>query len=376
MATKRKSQKSSAHKVFNRKNQSPWSWATLFIFLGLVAVIFLSVIAVRMPTRLTNFAACNDSGCQNVKNGSLWQITECSSTDPNGDQQLCNTAGRIGTCRLQKYCCPASGAQWTTDMSACPVATATPVPTAYQPPTPYPTYTPYPTQKPYATNPPLPTSTRAPTSRPLPTSTRRPTSTIRPTNTPSPTRTPLLSEVCGKSCTSDADCQLGLGCSTIFGTLHACRNKSCPDNAGCSCDSGNGSLQFATPTPGPGSGELRILSVSLNTFTDRKQQTNSQPTISGTSEPDAKITVTIYPDGVGGEVYADKNGKWSFRPTKKLSAGQKTLLVVATKVGAQGQVSQPFTVVGGGGINVGTILLLMVVVALGFGVYVFIKSNQ
>jgi hypothetical protein len=151
----------------------------------------------------------------------------------------------------------------------------------------------------------------------------------------------------------------------------------CPEKPGCLCEDSNGSFIFATPTNGPGvSGGGRLLALTVGGFTDSKSQTGSQPTISGTSEPDAKISVTIYPDGVGAEVFADKNGKWSFRPTKKLTPGPKSILVVATKDGAQGQVTKQFTVVGGGGFNFGTLILIMVILAVGFGGYVFYKSNQ
>ena len=122
---------------------------------------------------------------------------------------------------------------------------------------------------------------------------------------------------------------------------------------------------------------MRALLLTVSSFTDNKHQTNETPTISGTAEPDSKITITVYPDGIGGEVYADKNGKWSFTFTKKLTPGAKNLLVVATKPGGQAQVAQQFTVIGGGGANpFGIILLVMILGALGFGVYVYIKSNQ
>lgn len=115
----------------------------------------------------------------------------------------------------------------------------------------------------------------------------------------------------------------------------------------------------------------------MSTFTDRKGQTGSTPTVSGISEPDAKITITVYPDGFGGEVYADKTGKWSYKFTKKLSPGVKSMLIVATKADGQAQVTREFTVVGGGSGNpFGLILLLMIVIAVGFGAYVYVKSNQ
>lgn len=165
-------------------------------------------------------------------------------------------------------------------------------------------------------------------------------------------------------------------CETTFLTLRACRNSQCRDKLGCICDEGTGSFFFATPTPGPGGLALRALPLTVGSFTDSKGQTGANPTISGISEPDAKITITVYPDGIGGEVYADKNGKWTYKFTKKLTPGAKSILVVATKPDGQAQVSKTFTVVGGGGNPFGLILLILVLAAVGFGVYVYVKSNQ
>lgn len=363
------------------------------ILIGAI-VIIASVYASLIKTRPFENAAvsCNDNQCQNVLWTSgkyqFWSITNCGvSCDPNGDQQLCNQVGRVGECRGKSYCCPAKGAKWTTNMAKCqgntyvnpcggstptktPTVTRTPTQTQTQIPptqTPYPTYTPYPSNTRYPTA----TPTRRPTSSP------RPTSTVRPTVTPTPTPVPLLSDVCGKSCVTDTDCQLGLTCATVFATIRACRNRLCPDKLGCLCDDSGGSFFYATPTPGPGSVALRSLPLTIGSFADRKGQTNLTPTISGISEPDAKITITVYPDGVGGEVYADKNGKWSYKFIKKLSPGAKSMLIVATKPDGQAQATKTFTAVGGSGGNIfGTLLLIMVLAAVGFGVYVYVKSNQ
>lgn len=116
--------------------------------------------------------------------------------------------------------------------------------------------------------------------------------------------------------------------------------------------------------------------LTVAQFTNSQGQTGNQPTISGTSEPEAKITITISPDGVGGEAWADKNGRWVFRVPKKLSPGEKTILVVATKDGKQGSVTQPFTVKGGGGISFGSILAIMIITALAAGGYVVYKSSR
>jgi hypothetical protein len=117
--------------------------------------------------------------------------------------------------------------------------------------------------------------------------------------------------------------------------------------------------------------------LTVGGFADNNHRTSDTPTVFGTAEPDSKVTVTVYPDGIGGEVYADKNGKWSYKFTKKLSPGAKNLLVVATKPDGQAQVAQQFTVVAGPSINpFGIVLVIMILAALGFGAYVYVKSNQ
>ena len=129
----------------------------------------------------------------------------------------------------------------------------------------------------------------------------------------------------------------------------------------------------AEPTPIV-SGRTIVLSVS--TFTNGKGETNDTPTISGISEPGATIDISILPDGVNGEVIADSAGKWTWRPTKPLTAGKKDLLVVAKLADGQGQVKQSFTVIASakGGFGWGWIILIMVLVAVGFGAYVYYKS--
>ena len=68
--------------------------------------------------------ACDDKGCSNIAQGSNWAINNCSGSDPDGDMQLCNAKGRIGTCGERQLCCPGPGQKWTTNMTACPITEA------------------------------------------------------------------------------------------------------------------------------------------------------------------------------------------------------------------------------------------------------------
>jgi len=348
-----------------RISVAPW-----LIFFLLLAGVIATVMAVRRVNDLRGQASgpCNDSNCLNVwvREYKKYQITNCDvPDDKDGDQQLCNKAGLIGICRGKQYCCPSSGVKWTSNLSACPT------PTPSRTPTPTPTTTPMPT------NTPTPTATPTPTRRPTP----RPTSRPLPSATPTPTvQLVPTPESCNTSCKTDVDCKSNLACVYVSGYNKACRNRVCQLEDICLCPGGGyaGLWPYTTPTPEPGPAGLGgyQIPVSVAQFTNSKGQVGPQFTLSGRTDPEARVIISILPDGVGGDVTADASGRWSWRVPKKLSTGDKQLLVVATKSdGGQGQVKQSFSVVGGGGISVfGIILILLVLGALGFGAYVYFRQ--
>lgn len=355
----------------------------LFLLLLIGGIIF-TLVAVSGTTPPPSRAAnCNDSGCVNQrwqKNPPIWQITNCDpnvlSCDPNGDQQIC-TYKHFGACGGQSYCCPAAGAQWTTDVSACagsPAYENQCVPTATPTPEPTDTPTPTPTPEPTDTPEPTPTPTPWPTSTPIIYEEVTPT----PTRTPTPTPTSYILNSCNKACLSNTDCPGGLTCVSAFGQK-VCRNPLCSDQFSCLCNQGSFANLVLTPTPTEsGLGSTQQVALTVSSFTDDKGVASSDPTITGLTESGALVTISIFPDGVSGTVTADASGRWSWKSTKTLTPGTKSLLVVAKNAdGSQGQVNRTFTVTAAKGGNPwGILVLILVIAAIGFGGYVYYKSNN
>ena len=202
----------------------------------------------------------------------------------------------------------ATGGATSLPNTACVVSisavAATPTNTPTHTPTNTPTHTPTNTPTNAPTN--TPTHTPTPTSgvggfRPTATPTRRPTSTPtrRPSTIPTATASPTL----------------------IL-------------------------LPSVTPTPFS-SGEPPSLIV--NPFTNANREAPQTFTLTGSSSPNAQITIEISPDGIFGTATADETGAWRYILTQKLTPGTKELRVTATDInGLTTTYTETFTVKGGG----------------------------
>lgn len=97
-----------------------------------------------------------------------------------------------------------------------------------------------------------------------------------------------------------------------------------------------------TPTPfAPSEPSTQI----VNPFTNDKKEAPSTFTLTGTSSPNAQITIEISPDGFFGTATADENGQWRYIITQKLIPGAKQLRVTATDIkGISTMYTQDFTV--------------------------------
>lgn len=121
-------------------------------------------------------------------------LISCHPTESDGSptESLCNVAGRVETCgpALTKYCCPAAGASWTTNMTVCnqlaspsPSATATATATPTATPTASATATPTASATAAASSSPAASATATPTA----TATALASATASPTTTPAAT---------------------------------------------------------------------------------------------------------------------------------------------------------------------------------------------
>ncbi len=168
----------------------------IIVGVSIVVFLILSVVAGVLLVRQQQTIQEKAASCNEVCGGTNLKSCHPADSDGTESESLCNAAGRVETCgaAYTKYCCPAAGGTWTTDMSAC----AAPTPTATA------------------------------------------TSTATATPTPTPTATATGSgNSCNGSCGSNSNCQSGLYCYSGH-----CRNPLCASDTACGCGSAT-----ATPTP-------------------------------------------------------------------------------------------------------------------------------
>ncbi len=199
----------------NTKPKSKTNWKVMGAIIGIVVLavgVIAGIILVRQNQNIEEKAACVAS-CPS-SNGHL--INCYNTLDTNGDDSVCNEAGRIEICgstvaNAKQYCCPAVGGTWTANLTLCASAAT-------------------------------PTATATATATSTATSTSHATATATATATGEPNS-------CGGTCGSNTNCGSGLFCYIVSGqTSGFCRNASCSTDTDCNCGS---STATATSTTKP-----------------------------------------------------------------------------------------------------------------------------
>jgi len=210
---------------------------------------------------------------------------------------------------------------------------------------------------------------------------------------------PTPAPACNSTCTSDASCGGSMICvRTADGDK--CRNPQCYGVEDCMCYStvvsgtvtptplgeittpppdyyptpttyipqtydvpvqGSSERTFAgllaSPTPTPLSMLVADVTQSaltnvqpiltVNAFYNAKKQTNPTFVLTGTSNPEAQLEISIFPDGVIGSVKADSMGNWQYSQTQSLKNGEKQLTIIAkAQSGGQMTKTDTFSVMG------------------------------
>jgi len=115
--------------------------------------------------------------------------------------------------------------------------------------------------------------------------------------------------------------------------------------------------------------------LSVNTFTNNKNETTPQFTLSGKATPYSEISIQIPESSVLGTTLTDGNGNWRYILTKQLNTGKNTLILRAkTSEGLSSDLKQEFTVVAKGTSPI--LWIIGIFIVIGGGWYLFTKRNQ
>jgi hypothetical protein len=136
---------------------------------------------------------------------------------------------------------------------------------------------------------------------------------------------------------------------------------------------------IGSPTPSPTPMEAPKTAppeLTIGVFYDAKKQTNPTFLLWGTGEALGQITVSIFPDNVGGTTMVDNVGRWQWTTPKSLSNGQKQLTIAITnEKGGQTVKTDTFTVVGAFQFPTAAVLFTLAI-ALVVGIYIWMQIKH
>lgn len=338
------------------KNKKSGAKGIIIVF---VAVIFLiisivaGVLLVRQNQNVSEKAASTQcpaaEACPYPQDPTLLRSCHPTNTDGSVVESVCNLKGRIETCgpTLTKYCCPAVGSPWTTNMSACTVSSPTPSSspspavnsntTSYtaseiathntatncwliinnnvynvstylvQHPGGVSVVTPYcGKEATQAFNTQGGKGSHSNTAKNLLTTFQVGTLSTSISTTPTPTPTQVASTgtiQCNGSCTTSSQCASGLSCYISSGTTGSCRASLCVTQSSCVCPTTaptSTPLPTKTPSPAPNA-TITPSPVPTSTNTSLAYATTT-PTSAGIQTTPLPIpeTGTSWPTVLGG----------------------------------------------------------------------------
>lgn len=280
----------------------------VIIIIILIVGVVAGVLLVRQNQNISEKAATNmcpaNEACPYPQDPTL--LRSCHPTEADGyvSESVCNLKGRIETCgpALTKYCCPAVGSPWTTNMSACTVSTPSPQPSPtaspisntstsahtvseiathntasncwliinnnvydvstylVQHPGGISVVTPYcGKEATQAFNTQGGRGSHSNTAKNLLTTFQVGTLSVSVSTTPSPTPTQIASTTgtvqCNGSCTTSSQCASGRSCYITSGTTGFCRASACVSKTDCICPTSTATataIPTASPTLAPG----------------------------------------------------------------------------------------------------------------------------
>lgn len=119
----------------NSKPKRKTNWKILGAILGIIVLavgVIAGIFLVRQNQNIQEKAAeCSAGGAQCPSTNDPTLLRDCSSGGIYPNDSICDSAGRVEVCgtsssNAKQFCCPSSGAAWTTNLTLCNVvATAT-----------------------------------------------------------------------------------------------------------------------------------------------------------------------------------------------------------------------------------------------------------
>jgi hypothetical protein len=137
-------------------------------------------------------------------------------------------------------------------------------------------------------------------------------------------------------------------------------------------------LLAVSPTPNPLLVQPKITApiLTIDPFYDAKKQTGSMITLTGTSDPDAELDISITPDIIKTTIAADVVGNWTYVHPTKLTNGSKQLTITArSPSGGQTSKTETFIVAGGSQFPL-VAVILSILIAGGVGGYFLYRKMK